>query len=139
MRIQRRSARPGRLRYRKLVNPLIRQPAFSQDRVEALHETALKVLEQLGIRVLNSEARSIYSAAGAEVDETTRMVRIDRALVASALASAPGQFEMPGGSPERTVTIGGDHCAFVCVGGPPNVSDLDRGRRTATLEDTGTS
>jgi trimethylamine---corrinoid protein Co-methyltransferase len=127
---------PRALRYRHLVNPLVRQPAFSGDRVEALHETALKVLEQLGIRVLNSEARSIYAAAGAEVDETTRMVRIDRAFVASALASAPQQFDMPGGSPERTVTIGGDHCAFVCVGGPPNVSDLDRGRRTATLEDT---
>ena len=26
--------------------------------------------------------------------------------------------------------------AFVCVGGPPHISDLDRGKRTGTLEDT---
>ena len=129
-------AAPRALRYRHLVNPLVRQPALSADRVEALHETALKVLEELGIRVLNAEARSIYASAGAEVDEASRMVRLDRALVAQALASAPRQFDMPGGSPDRTVTIGGDNCAFVCVGGPPNVSDLDRGRRTATLADT---
>lgn len=127
---------PRALRYRKLVNPLLRQPAVSEDRIEALHETALKVLEDLGMRVLNAEARSIYAAAGADVDEATRMVRIDRALVEAALKSAPRSFDMPGGSPERTVTIGEDHCAFVCVGGPPNIADLDRGRRTATLEDT---
>jgi trimethylamine--corrinoid protein Co-methyltransferase len=127
---------PRSLAYRHLVNPLIRQPAFSGDRVEALHETALKVLEELGIRVLNAEARSIYAAAGADVDEASRMVTIDRGLVAAALASAPGQFEIRGGSADRNVMIGGDHCAFVCVGGPPNVSDLDRGRRSATLEDT---
>ena len=128
-------AAPRALRYRKLVNPLLRQPAMSEDRIEALHETALKVLEELGLRVLNAEARSIYAAAGAEVDEATRMVRIDRALVAAALKSAPGEFDMPGGSPERTVRMGGDHCAFVCVGGPPNISDLDHGKRTGTLKD----
>ena len=42
-------AAPRALRYRHLVNPLVRQPALSADRVEALHETALKVLEELGI------------------------------------------------------------------------------------------
>jgi len=127
---------PRALRYRNLVNPLVRQPAMSADRIEALHETALKVLEELGIRVLNAEARDIYAAAGAAVDEASRMVKIDRALVGAALASAPGIFDIMGGAPERTVRMGGDSCAFVCVGGPPNVSDLDRGRRTATLEDT---
>jgi trimethylamine--corrinoid protein Co-methyltransferase len=126
---------PRALKYRHLVNPLIRQPALSQDRIEALHETALKVIEQLGIRVLNAEAREIYRAAGAEVDETSRMVKIDRALVDQALKAAPQLFHMPGGSPDRGVTMGGDHVAFVCVGGPPNISDLDRGRRTGTIED----
>ena len=34
------------------------------------------------------------------------------------------------------MTLGGDHIAFVCVGGPPHISDLDRGKRNGTLEDT---
>src|SRR4051794_17950441 len=54
---------PRSLRYRHLVNPLARQPALSADRIEALHQTALKVLEELGMRVLNAEARSIYATA----------------------------------------------------------------------------
>ncbi|RLA06469.1 MAG: trimethylamine methyltransferase, partial [Gammaproteobacteria bacterium] len=38
--------------------------------------------------------------------------------------------------PERNVTLGGDNIAFVSVGGPPHISDLDRGKRNGTIEDT---
>jgi len=122
--------------YRRLVNPFIRQPAFSADRIEAIHDTALRVVEELGIKVLNDEARRRFTQAGAEVDEDSQMVCIDRGLVAQALEDAPGIFDIEGGAPERKVTLGGDHVAFVCVGGPPSISDLDNGKRTGTLEDT---
>ncbi len=122
--------------YSKLRNPLIRQPAFSQDRLEAIHDTALRVIEELGIKVLNDEARAIFRDAGARVDEETLMVNIDRELVASALQSAPSEFVLHGRSADCNVTLGGDHVAFVCVGGAPHISDLDRGKRPATLEDT---
>ena len=122
--------------YSNLRNTLIRQPAFSQDRLEALHDTALRVIEELGIKVLNDEARAIFAAAGAQVDEETMLVRIDRELVANALESAPSEFVLHGRTPDCNVTLGGDNVAFVCVGGAPHISDLDRGKRPATLEDT---
>jgi len=125
-----------RINYRKLVNPLIRQPSFSDDRIAAIHETALRVLEELGVKVLNEEARRIFRQGGAMVDESTLMVRVDRALVAEALHTAPSQFDLLGAGPDDSVTLGGDHIAFVCVGGPPHISDLDRGKRNGTLEDT---
>jgi trimethylamine--corrinoid protein Co-methyltransferase len=122
--------------YSKLRNPLLRQPAFSQDRLEAIHDTALRVIEELGIKVLNDEAREIFAAAGARVDDETLLVRIDRELVARSLVSAPSEFVLHGRTPECNVTLGGDHVAFVPVGGAPHISDLDRGKRPATLEDT---
>jgi len=122
--------------YRQLRNPLIRQPAFSEDRLAAIHDTALRVLEELGIKVLNDEARRIFTEAGAEVDETSQMVTFERAMIAAALASAPAEFVLHGRSPDSDVTLGGDHVAFVCVGGAPHISDLDRGKRPGTLEDT---
>jgi trimethylamine--corrinoid protein Co-methyltransferase len=125
-----------RTNYRRLRNPLVRQPAFSDDRVAAIHETALRVVEELGIKVLNQEARALFKAAGATVDEGSLLVRIDRGLVADALRSAPSQFDLAGAGEEDRVTLGGDHIAFVCVGGPPHISDLDRGKRNGTLEDT---
>ncbi len=121
--------------YKQLKNPLIRQPAFSDDRVEAIHDTALRVLEELGIRVLNDEARSCFKSAGAEVDDSTQMVKIDRELVEQALRTAPGEFVLHGADPESKVILGGDNIAFVSVGGPPHISDLDRGKRDGTLED----
>jgi len=122
--------------YRNLKNPLLRQPAFSDDRLEAIHDTALRVIEELGIKVLNDEARQYYKEAGASVDEDSLIVKIDRALVASALESAPSGFVMHGRTAAHDVTLGGDNICFVSVGGAPHISDLDRGKRPATLEDT---
>ncbi|MFA9421447.1 MAG: trimethylamine methyltransferase family protein [Gammaproteobacteria bacterium] len=122
--------------YRALKNPLIRQPAFSQDRLEAIHATALRVIEELGIRVLNEDARERFKQAGASVDDKTWMVKIDPSLVAQALESAPSEFVIYGATPEKNVTLGGDNIAFVSVGGPPHISDLDRGKRNGTIEDT---
>ena len=80
--------------YRDLTNPLARQPAFSQDRIEAIHDTALRVLEQLGIRVLNTEARDIFRRAGADVQESTQMVKLARELVEELRGLAPREFVM---------------------------------------------
>jgi trimethylamine--corrinoid protein Co-methyltransferase len=131
---------PGSLKrevdYKHLKNTLIKQPAFSDDRVEAIHQTALKVLQELGIRVLNDEARVIFKSAGAGVDESTQMVHIDRSLIEQSLNTAPGEFILHGATAESNVAIGGDNIAFVGVGGAPHISDLDRGKRNGTLEDS---
>ena len=122
--------------YRHLKNTLVKQPAFSDDRVEAVHDTALRVIEELGIRVLNDTARDYFISAGAEVDSDSLMVKIDRSLVTQALETAPSEFILHGATPESNVTLGGDNIAFVSVGGPPHISDLDKGKRNGSLEDT---
>ena len=129
-------AHERKVNYRNLKNTLMRQPAFSEDRLEALHQTALRVIEELGIRVLNEEARRIFRDGGASVEEESMMVRIDRGMVAAALETAPSEFVMHGRTPEFDVTLGGDNINFVCVGGAPHISDIDRGKRPGTIEDT---
>lgn len=124
------------VKYSSLKNPLIRQPAFSEDRLEAIHQTSLRIVEELGIRVLNDDARRRFKQAGADVDEASMMVKIDRSLVESALQTAPSEFIIHGAMPENDVMLGGDNVAFVSVGGSPYISDLDRGKRSGTLEDT---
>jgi len=125
-----------KVNYRNLKNPLLRQPAFSEDRLEAIHDTALRVIEELGIKVLNSDARQYFKQAGASVDDESLIVKIDRSLVASALESAPSEFVLHGRTEAHDVRLGGDNINFVSVGGAPHISDLDRGKRPATLEDT---
>ncbi len=128
--------RPSRVvDYRNLVNPFPPMQVFSDDEVANIHQTALKVMEELGIRVLLPRARRIFSEAGATVDDDSFMVRIDRGLVAKALASAPDSFTVLGGSLDRAVVMGGANVAFTGVGGAPHAMDIDDGKRPGTLED----
>jgi trimethylamine--corrinoid protein Co-methyltransferase len=70
--------------YRNLRNPFPPIPIFTEDRVQAIHQTSLRVLEELGMKVLLPEAREIYRQGGAIIDEDTEMVRIGRDMVEAA-------------------------------------------------------
>ena len=123
------------LRYRQLVNPFEPVRIFSDDEVESLHLAALGILERQGMRVLSARGRSALAAAGATVDEPSQMVRLDRAQVATALASVPAEASLCARNPARSCRVGGRHVVFAPVAGPPSINDLQRGKRTASLED----
>lgn len=108
---------------------------FSADQIETIHQTALEVLAEIGIKVLLPEARHMYRKAGAEVDETDGKVRFPPGMIEPILAMAPREFTLHARNPERSLEIGGANVAFCTVGGPPNVSDMDRGRRPGSLAD----
>jgi len=122
-------------RYRRLVNPFEPTRIFSDDQVESLHLAALGLLESQGMRVLSRRGRATLAAAGASVDEATQMVRLDRGLVAKALATVPGEVELVARNPERSCRVGGRHVVFAPVAGPPSITDLQRGKRPGTLAD----
>lgn len=122
--------------YAQLRNPYVPQKAFSDDHTQAIHDAALRVIEELGIRVLHEGARKLFQNAGAFVDHETQMVRMDRTQVSALVALAPSQFVMKAGHPERNLPTGGNSVAFTSVGGAPNFSDMDGGKRAGTLADT---
>ena len=99
------SAVQRRINYRKLVNPLVRQPAFTDDRIAAIHETALRVVEELGIKVLNEEARRLFKSGGATVDEASLDgPHRSRARCSKRCASAPSQFDLLGAERRRSMS-----------------------------------
>jgi trimethylamine--corrinoid protein Co-methyltransferase len=102
--------------------------------VAAIHDAAMRVLEEIGIDFLNEEARGYLRAAGCAVDGASPTVRMDRAFVMEQVARAPARFEITPRNPERRVTIGGGHMCFVNVSSPPNCMDMDRGRRVGDFE-----
>lgn len=121
--------------YRCLRNPFPLMPVFSEDRVEAIHQASLKVLEELGIKVLLPEARRLYAKGGAIVDEDSQMVRIGRDMVDAAVAAAPASFNANGGHPDRRLTLELGSIVFQPGAGCPHATDLMRGRRPGTLSD----
>ena len=121
--------------YNRLRNSFAPQRVFSDDEIASIHETALRVLEDLGVKVLLPEARAHYAAAGALVDEETQMVRIGREIVGAALVSAPKSIQAKAGSADRDQVFELGSMMFLAGCGAPNVTDLDRGRRAGTLAD----
>jgi trimethylamine--corrinoid protein Co-methyltransferase len=104
---------------------------LSADHVCALHEQALRVLAEIGMRILDPGARRHFACAGAVIDGDT--VRLDPALVGERLKSVPPHFTLAARNPARDLFIGGQDCVFASVGGPAYVMDNDRGRREGTF------
>ncbi len=124
-----------RLPWRNLTNPYPPIEVLSADQVEAIHTASLRVLAEIGMKVLSNDARERLAAAGAEVNNDDRMVRCDPGMVAQYMALAPSSFTVKARNPAKSVTIGGNHINFGPVGGPSFVTDLDRGRRAGTFEE----
>ena len=120
--------------YRHLRHPFPPQPYFSADRVGEIHETALKVLEELGLKILYPEARDLFRKGGALVDEDSEMVRIGREIIGAALASAPRQMPLKAANPKRDQMMAEGNMLVKAGAGCPNVSDRLRGRRPGTLK-----
>ncbi|MCB1431146.1 MAG: trimethylamine methyltransferase family protein [Alphaproteobacteria bacterium] len=108
---------------------------LSDDQIETIHRQSLKVLQEIGMDVVYPEARDIFAKAGARVDGDR--VRIGGDIVEEALKSPPAEFIFHARNPAHDIRIGGRNIVFAPVGGPPNCSDLDKGRRPGTLEDAG--
>jgi trimethylamine--corrinoid protein Co-methyltransferase len=121
--------------YRTLKNRFQPWRIFSDDRVEALHNAALGILEDQGIKVLSADARSRFRSAGATVDDSTEIVRVDRGLVATCIAHAPREITLHSRNPARHVCLDQTSLAFAPVSGPPHVLDSTGVRRTGTLLD----
>ena len=108
---------------------------LGEEALEAIHDASMTILETCGLRVMDPEARAIFRRRGFDVDDSTECVRLDRAGVLELVAKAPGRTTVRGRNPGRRVDIGGGTMAIAAVGGPPFVSDIERGRRAGNLAD----
>lgn len=121
--------------YRHLKNPFPPMKAFSDDRIEAIHEAALEVLERLGLKILLPEARKIFARGGAIVDDESQMVHIGREMIEAAILTAPKSFPILAGAPDRDIEIALGNLIFQPGAGAPHATDLERGRRPGTFAD----
>src|ERR1700678_877003 len=121
--------------YRHLRNPFEPMRVFSDDQVAAIHEAALTMLETQGMKVLSADARARYQSAGAQVDESTQVVRIERGLTTASLATTPHDVTLHALDPERHVPLANGCVACAPPSGPPNIMDTAGGRRAGTLVD----
>ncbi len=100
---------------------------LDEEGVQAIHDGAMRILEDIGIEFLHDEALQIFKEAGCTVNGTN--VRMGRDWVMEMLGHAPAQFDITPRNPDRKITIGGKHILFGNVSSPPNYFDLEIGKK----------
>ncbi len=100
--------------------------------VAAIHDGAMRILEEIGIEFLNEESLALFKTTGCTVDGTN--VRMGRDWVMEMVARAPSEFTLTPRNPERMIRVGGKHILFGNVSSPPNYWDLETGKVVGTRE-----
>ncbi len=109
----------------KLIDPPI-EP-LTQEGVEAVHDAAMRILEDIGIAMLNPEGLTILKEAGCKTDG--EIVYMDREFVMEMVAKAPSKFTITPRNPAHEITLGDNHILFGNVSSPPNYWDMELGRK----------
>ena len=122
----------GKLPYIRRKLPVVE--LLSGEAVEIIEANAETILEEIGIEFRRDpESLRLWREAGADVKGDR--VHIPRGMARALLSTAPREFDLHARNPLRNLHFGGNATVFSPVGGPPFVTDLDRGRRYSTLED----
>src|SRR4051794_20640239 len=94
------------LPWRDLVNAAKPFELATPDQLDAIHATSMRILSELGIRVMGETVRDLLERAGAIVDRSEGIVRIDKSIVVEALKTAPQSFSLTSRNPAKRLTIG---------------------------------
>jgi trimethylamine--corrinoid protein Co-methyltransferase len=97
-----------------------------------IHNGAMQILEDVGIEFLNPEALKILRNAGCKI--SNQNVKMDRYFVMEMMKTAPSIFNITPRNTERMIPLGGKNLAFLNVSSPPNMWDLERGKRPGDFE-----
>jgi len=96
---------------------------LSEQEKHRVHESTLKVLANTGVRVETALGRKYLSDAGAQVDETTRIVRFPRDFVEQCLQLAPKEFTLSARRPGWDLKMNAGECVLMIDGSAPTVLD----------------
>ena len=107
--------------------------------IRAIDETALKILEEIGVYMPLKRVLTLFADAGAKVDFERQIVKMPPDLIKKNMAQAPRSFVLAGRDrPELDLTIDGrSGTYFSCGGGAANTIDRrTRRKRSAVKADT---
>ncbi len=109
---------------------------LSAENIAEIHETSMRVFEEIGIRVKNREALELFAEAGAKVYRETSVIKMDEETVMDLIDRAPGMVHLYGQRPEHTLHVGGSN-VYAGTGGTALyvLEPESEKRRRATLSD----
>ncbi len=116
----------------------VREPikVLKEEEKKQIHETALEVMETVGVRIHSTVAKAALKRAGAIIDEKTSVVKFPAGLVDSLVSKAPRHFVLAGRDKEFDLPLDGRHCYYTTDGCGITVwEQKTRTRRLALMKD----
>ncbi|GBC59370.1 trimethylamine methyltransferase [Desulfonema ishimotonii] len=110
---------------------------LSDEEIGRLHEHALKILQEIGMRLPHKEALELLEKAGAEITDDS-VVKIPEHMVNTALKTVPKRKDVTlyGRDPKHDITFTGHNPSLTCMTMAVNVIDpYTREKRLATNDD----
>ena len=107
---------------------------LNEEGVTAIHLGAMEILEDIGLEILNIEARDILEKAGCIV--VGENVKFDREFIMEMINKAPSEFDITPRNPEKKITFGGKKILFGNVSSPPNYWDTKIRRKVPGTRET---
>ncbi len=110
---------------------------LTAEQISQVSEYAMRLMEEVGCRVVCDEALDILGNAGCDVSHPDR-IKIPRNLVMEAIEAAPKEIEVFNRDGELSMTFREDACYYGTGSDCPTTIDLYSGeRRPSTKEDVG--
>jgi trimethylamine--corrinoid protein Co-methyltransferase len=107
---------------------------LSEDDISQIHDTSMRVFEEVGFQVNSKNALAFFRDAGATIEDN--IVRLPRHKVMELIDRAPSEVILYGRKPEHSITLGGTRVYAGTGGTALHIIDTQSGeRRQATLND----
>ena len=106
---------------------------LTKTQVEKVHATSLRILEHIGLDFGFPAALDVLKKGGAKVEG--QRVFFPSRLVETQIKKAPRRFTLYARNPQNNVVVGDGNTLFAPGYGAPFVTDLENGRRKATMKD----
>ncbi len=108
---------------------------LDRNEIQSIFDTAIKVLEEIGLENTSRELNDKALLAGAQLSNTERLC-FPRSMVEDIVAGACQMFTFFGRDPKHDIEVGGDRVYFGTGGAAVQTMDLESGDyRPATIED----
>jgi trimethylamine:corrinoid methyltransferase-like protein len=102
---------------------------LSREEQEAVHETSLRILSQVGVKFLGEKSLPLLKKNGAQVDESSRIARFPPEMVQDALALAPRSFVLGARNPAHDFALPSPVSRYCIDGTAAFTQDFATGER----------
>jgi len=97
--------------------------------VRHIHETVMRIFEEVGIQVSTKRGFNLFEEKGAKVSEERQIVFISPAMFEDLIARAPSEIVLYGREEKNNIFVGEKRVHFGSGGTALNILDLETGEK----------